>query len=77
MPPAGPRGRNVAGAVVGKADLAGRYRQQIGDLPVHGGSGLLALRRQQKNRSSNGPNASGYCMVRTSSSKGPLLVNTP
>jgi hypothetical protein len=38
---------------------------------------LLAVRRQQKNRCSNGPNASGYSLVRTSSSKGPLLVNRP
>jgi hypothetical protein len=50
--PAGQRGLNIAGAVIGKADLARRHRQQIGDLPVYDGSGLLAVRRQQKNRCS-------------------------
>jgi hypothetical protein len=49
----------MAGAVIGKADLAGRHRQQIGDLPVYDGSGLFAVRRQQKNRCSKDPNASG------------------
>ena len=40
VPPANPRGLDIAGAVVGKADLAG-HRKQVGDLPVYGGVGLI------------------------------------
>ena len=59
------------------AALAGRHRQQGGDLTVYGGVRLVRGKPPQKNRCSNGLNASGYSLVRTSSSKGPLLVNTP
>jgi len=41
VPSATQRGLDIVSAVAGEADLAGRYRQQIGDLPVYGGVRLV------------------------------------